>query len=244
MANLDELHAAVLGVPGVVGAVVSGKGSGIPTVRVWTDDSRDPGELQAEVKSLVARARTGGLERSTAPVIREVAAPRDPVPPDVVPAQQIDGAPPPVPGFPKRSGLGRGLESLIPNAVEERAPAHLVSIDLTKQPVLEMIAIEESASGVAVRALDTARNLAEAKVIGGASSINPMIVAAVAELLGELPAPRLVSVELRDTEAAAVLVVTLELGDATIAAGAAVVQGGMPFTLGKAAWAAIKSVRN
>ena len=149
-----------------------------------------------------------------------------------------------MPGFPKRSGLGRGLESLIPDAVGEPAPAHLVSIDLTKQPVLEMIAIEESASGVTVRAVDTARNVAEAKVIGGASSINPMIVAAVAELLGELPAPRLVSVELRDTEAAAVLVVTLELGDATIAAGAAVVQGGMPFTLGKAAWAAIKSVRN
>lgn len=107
-----------------------------------------------------------------------------------------------------------------------------------------MIAIEESSTGVTVRAVDTARNVAEAKVIGGASSINPVIVSAVAELLGELPAPRLASVELRDTEIAAVLVVTLELADTTIAAGAAVVQGGMPFTLGKAAWSAIKSVRS
>ena len=107
-----------------------------------------------------------------------------------------------------------------------------------------MIAIEESASGVTVRAVDSARNVAESKVMGGAASVNPSIVSAVAELLGEAPAPRLVSVELRDTEVAAVLVVTIELGDGVVSAGAAVVQGGMPFTLGKATWAAIRSARS
>ena len=230
LANLEELHAAVLGVPGVVGAVISGEGSPAPRVRIWTDDSRDPDELQEEVKALVARARSGGLDTSRT-VIRE----------------QEPSAPPrpmaALPGPNKRSGLGKGLESLLPDAVEEPAPAHLVSIDLSRPPALEMIAIEESSSGVTVRAVDTARNVAEAKVIGGTTSINPVIVSAVAELLGELPTPRLVSVELRDTEVAAVLVVTLELSDTTVTAGAAVVQGGMPFTLGKAAWAAIRSAR-
>lgn len=238
MANLEELHAAVLGVPGVVGAVVSNQDA-TPTVRVWTDDSRDPDELQAEVRSLVVRARAGGLERSTEHVIRDLdppaTKPEAPTRPRAVEA---------VPGPPKRSGLGRGLDALIPDAVGVPAPAHLVSIDLSKPPSLDMIAIEESSTGVTVRAVDTARNVAEAKVIGGASSINPVIVSAVAELLGELPAPRLVSVELRDTEVASVLVVTLELADTTVTAGAAVVQGGMPFTLGKAAWAAITSARN
>ena len=229
----------MLGIPGVVGAVVSDDESPAPTVRVWTDNSRDPDELQTEVKSLVARARAGGLESSTAPVVRDVGPP----PAEKAPRASARNASP-VPGLPKRTGLGRGLDSLLPDAGEETAPAHLVSIDLSKPPALEMIAIEESSTGVTVRAVDTARNVAEAKVIGGASSINPVIVSAVAELLGELPAPRLASVELRDTEVAAVLVVTLELADTTIAAGAAVVQGGMPFTLGKAAWSAIKSVRS
>ncbi len=228
----------MLGVPGVVGAVVSDGDTAAPKVRVWTDDSRDPEELQAEVKSLVARARSGGLEGSTAPVIRELeSAPRESS--RAEPSRPV----PSIGGLPKRTGLGRGLDKLIPDAVAEPAPAHLVSIDLSKPPALEMIAIEESSTGVTVRAVDTARNVAEAKVIGGAASINPVIVAAVAELVGELPAPRLVSVELRDTEVAAVLVVTLELADTSVAAGAAVVQGGMPFTLGKAAWAAIRSVR-
>lgn len=196
---------------------------------MWTDDSRDPDELQAEVRSVVARARSGGS--SAGPVIREP----DPAPPP----RSISS----FPGPPRKGGLGKGLDSLLPDAVAERAPAHLVSIDLSNPPSLDMIAIEESASGVTVRAVDSANNIAEAKVNSGTASINPAIVSAVAELVGEMPAPRLVAVELRDTEVAAVLVVTLELADTTIAAGAAVVQGGMPFTLGKAAWSAIRSVR-
>ena len=243
LANLEELHAAVLGVPGVVGAEVSGEGAATPSVRVWTDNSRDPEELQAEVRSLVLRARSGGLAKSTAPVIRDFEPPDEPLSKRQTTVPQ-PRAVAPIPGLPRRSGLGRGLDSLIPDAGAEPPPAHLVSIDLSKPPALEMIAIEESASGVTVRASDTARNVAEAKVIGGTSSINPAIVTAVAELLGELPAPHLVSVELRDTEVAAVLVLTLEMADATLAAGAAIVQGGMPFTLGKAAWSAIRSVRD
>lgn len=232
MVNLEELHAAVLNVPGVVGAVVSPSDSGPPSVRIWTDDSRNPDDLEAEVKSLVIRSGRGTQPDS--PIVPEpiVAVP------DV--AESPAAA---APGNGRRSGLGRGLDKLFPDAGEQRPPAHLVSIDLTKSPTLEMIAIEESAAGVVVRAHDTARNVAETKVLGAASSVNPAIVAVVAELLGELPAPRLVSVELRDTEVAAVLVVTLELADTTVTAGAAVVQGGMPFTLGKAAWSAIKSVR-
>lgn len=236
MANLEELQAAVLGIPGVVGAEVAPRPSGLPSVRVWTDDTRDPAELQAEVKLVVTRAAqaSGTVAEPPPAVIREPVPPTNPDR-SVSPVQRLAGS--------KRSGLGRGLDSLIPDAEDGKSPAHLVSIDLSTPPSLEMIAIEESATGVTVRAIDTARNVAEAKVVNGAASINPTIVAAVGELLGEMPPPRLVAVELRDSEAAAVLVVTLEMADTSVTAGAAVVQGGMPFTLGKAAWAAIRSVR-
>jgi hypothetical protein len=199
---------------------------------VWTDDSRDPNELRSEVRSLVARAHTPAPAPEPTP---------EPTPPEEVTVRPISSAP----GLPanRRGGLGRGLDSIIAVADGERAPAHLVSIDLSVSPVLALIAVEESATGVTVRAADSAKSEAEAKVIGGPGSINPAIVAAVSELLSEMPAPRLVSVELRDTEVAAVLVVTLELADTTVAAGAAVVQGGMPFTLGRATWWAITSAR-
>ncbi len=237
----------MLGIPGVVGAEVAEMDSGAPSVRIWTDDSRDPAELDAEVRAIVSRARATGGEHPSRQRQSAESADAPPatnatdVTPDRATVSPLASAPNPSPV--KRSGLGRGLDSLISVAGSEPAPAHLVSIDLTTQSSLEMIAIEESAGGVTVRAMDTAGVVAEAKVIGAAGSINPTIVAAVAELLGETPAPRLVSVELRDTEVAAVMVVTLELVDTTVAAGAAVVQGGMPFTLGKASWAAIRSVR-
>ena len=229
MVSVEELQAAVLGVPGVVGAEVAESESGAPYVRVWTDDSRHPDELRSEVMSLVTRARLAAPEP-----LPDLLAEEDTVRP-------ISAASGP-PGS-RRGGLGRGLESIIAVTDSGRAPAHLVSIDLSAPPVLELIAVEESAAGVTVRAVDSAQSVAEAKVIGGPGSLNPAIVAAVAELQGETPAPRLVSVELRDAELAAVLVVTLELADATVTAGAAVVKGGMPFTLGRATWFAIASAR-
>lgn len=229
LVSLEELQAAVLGIPGVVGAKIAESPSGPPSVRVWTDDSRDPGELRSEVKSIVARA--------------QLATPRpEPEAPGEDTVRGISSAAD-IPGH-RRSGLGRGLDTIIAGAGAEKPPAHLISIDLAAAPVLELIAVEETATGVTVRAVDSAKSVAEAKVIGGPGSINPAIVAAVAELHGEMPAPRLVSVELRDTELAAVLVVTLELADTTVAAGAAVVQGGMPFTLGRATWWAITSAKS
>lgn len=227
MASIEELRAAVLGIPGVVGAEVVDAGSGPPTVRVWTDASRDPVELRAEIQELVARGSALSL-------------PVAPAQPDEAAMRPLEAAAP-VPAKP-RGGLGRDLDTLIAVAGEDPVPAQLVPVAQTPRR-LELVAVEESAAGVAVRAVDSAGMAAEAKVIGGHSAVNPAIVAAVAELLGEAPAPRLVSVELRDTEVAAVLVVTLELGDTEPAAGAAVVRSGMPFTLGRATWNAISAAR-
>jgi hypothetical protein len=196
---------------------------------VWTDATRDPAELRAEVRSVVARSH--------------MATPwPEPLPPVVDHGvSDISSAADSLVG--RRGGLGRGLDSIIASTDGEPAPAHLISFKLTASPVLDLIAVEESASGITVRAVDSTSSVAEAKVIGGSRSLNSAIVAAVAELLGEMPAPRLVSVELRDTDVAPVLVVTVELADTTLAAGAAVVQGGMPFTLGRATWAAVTSAR-
>lgn len=231
MASLDELQAAVLGIPGVIGADVAASETGPPAVRVWTDNSRDPEELRAEVRSVVARAYRRGLAGESPHVIRE--------PDDAKPNLRPVESPPLPPG--RRSGLGRGLDELFRSTDEEEpeAASPSMTIDLTAKGSLDTIAIEESAAGVTVRAIDSARRVAEAKVIGGAASVNQAIVSAVAELVGEQPAPQLISVELRDSKVATVLVVTLERADATVTAGAAVVEGGMPFTLGKATWVAL-----
>ena len=169
LATTEELQAAVLGIPGVVGAIVGDEPGRPPTVKVWVDDTRDPADLKAEVRALVARAEAlRSLDGP--PPVQPLASEIEAATQEPAAVRSITSA---SGGLPRRSGLGRGLESLLPDVADEPVPGHLVAIDLTRAPSLEMIAIEESASGVTVRAVDTAHNVAEAKVIGGASSVNP-----------------------------------------------------------------------
>lgn len=140
----------------------------------------------------------------------------------------------------RRSGLGRGLDELMA-ATEAVLPTQLVppSAVAAPRPVrLTLVAVEETAGGISVRASDSAGGISFSPV-SDPRSLNQAVVSAVARLLRERPAPRLAGVELRDVEDAPVLTVVLAHCDGRRLVGSSIVEGGMPFTLGRAVWEAL-----
>lgn len=172
------------------------------------------------------------------------------VPTDEVNRQirQVLGMPDPV-GAPgahanrKTAGLGRGLSDILAADLSTTPPNLFESTenDGILTAGLALVAVEETAGGISVRAADSSGGIAFAPV-EDTRSLNQAVVSAVGRLCNEQPLPRLTGVEVRDVEGAAVLTVVLALGDGRKAAGAALVQGGMPFTLARAVWEALASV--
>ena len=141
---------------------------------------------------------------------------------------------------PRRTGLGRGLGELLETNGAASAPAQLAADGAEVPITLALVAVEETAGGVSVRAADSTGGIAFSPV-EDPRSLNQAVVAAVARLRHHRPVPRLSGVEVRDVSAEPVLTAVLELADGSKAAGAAIVAGGMPFTLGKAVWEALAS---
>ena len=120
-----------------------------------------------------------------------------------------------------------------------------VQVDSSVNPAattLALVAVEETADGVSVRAADSRGGLAFSPV-ADPRSINQAVVNAVARLRRERPVPRLAGVETRNVSGQPVLTVVLAFVDDTRAVGSALVVGGMPFTLGMAVWEALGSPR-
>ena len=95
------------------------------------------------------------------------------------------------------------------------------------------LAIEETTDGVEIRAVDDAGREAGAVVAPGADGLTTAVAAAVARLRG-FPPPRGVVVNTRDVDGATVVTVLIEMPSGARAAGAAMVTGGLPFTVGRA----------
>ena len=153
-----------------------------------------------------------------------------------------DGDDPPT-GTERKVGLGRGLSDILaagsvgasPNLFEPALPK------ADSRPGLALVAVEETVGGISVRAADSTGGIAFSPV-EDTRSLNQAVVSAVGRLREERPLPRLSGVEIRDVDGAAVLTVVLTLGDGRKSVGAALVEGGMPFTLGKAVWEALASL--
>jgi hypothetical protein len=107
---------------------------------------------------------------------------------------------------------------------------------------LELVTVEETRDGVAVRAADSAGHMVVAPV-NDPATLNAVIVSVIARLLGESPAPALLGAELKDLGGIRVLTVVLGLAAGRRAVGAAPFDGGMPFTLGRAIWEALAASR-
>ena len=117
-------------------------------------------------------------------------------------------------------------------------PPQLDAQEPVIRPGLALVAVEETAGGVSVRAADSIGGVAFSPV-EDTSSLNQAVVSAVGRLRRVRPLPRLAGVEVRDVNGAAVLTVVLTLADGQRAVGAALVDAGMPFTLGRAVWDAL-----
>jgi len=229
--SVQELQTAVRSVPGISVADVEARDENGPLVRLWLDGSRDADEVAADVRLLLGEH--GYATRES--ILRDSDEAADEV---------EDPAPPPI--SPRRSGLGRGLDSLIPGSVDEDAPSHLqVATPLSvssEPPRLELVATEETADGIAVRAVDS-HGRAAISPINRDDELHPAVTAAVGGLFGEPDPPRLIGFETHEVGGVAVLTCVIETAKGDVGTGSAVVAAGLPFSLGRAVWSALESLR-
>ncbi len=224
--SVQELQTAVRAVPGISIADVEARDANGPLVRVWLDGSRDADEVAADVRLVLGEH--GYATRES--ILRD-------------PEEDEPAAPP---GSPRRSGLGRGLESLIPAPGDDAAPAHLqVATPLHVPPApprLDLEATKEKADGMAVRAVDS-HGRAVISPINRDDELHPAVTAAVGGLFGEPDPPRLIGFETHEVGGVAVLTCVIETAKGDVGSGSAVVAAGLPFTLGRAVWSALESLR-
>ena len=209
-ADLEELLAAV---PGVANIEVDLREDGSPHLRVWLDGSVPADDVGEEIQQAVSAVRIKTPTQGEASPERKV-------------------------------GLGKGLNEIL-ESDEAMSPPHQFRPETTEpepevRPTLALVAVEETAGGISVRAADSKGGIAFSPV-DDPRSLNQAVVSAVARLRQEKPIPRLAGVEIRDVSGDPVLTVVLVFADGRRSVGAALVEGGMPFTLGRAVWEAIGS---
>lgn len=103
---------------------------------------------------------------------------------------------------------------------------------------IESVAIEESTSGLRVIVHSSDGRDAAQTIGDGPQATDLAVLAAVAQLAGAT-IPRLITVDERSIEGAGVVTVVVETSAGKRAAGSAVVVGGRPFAVARAAHAAI-----
>ena len=127
--STSDLRDALRAVSGVADAEVTERAGEAPIIRVWLDGSRPGAEVEHDIDVVISERGYQGSFRSP-----EAKAARD----------DANG---------RRAGLGRGLDTLIPVANEESAPAHL-------QEVGSGVAALDSPTGDAVgKAIPTVNSL-------------------------------------------------------------------------------------
>ena len=228
--NVEELRHAVGSLPGVASVDVTPQVGAPPLVRVWTDGTMSHADVQLSVERLVA---TGAFNELDADSRRLEGA---------MMSRDYDDLPPAEPSK-RRSGLGRSLVETLPHAFAEREPSHLATEERQAERGGRFLrlAIEESSEGVDIRAVDDLNQEAEAAVEPGPDGLTNAVASAVARLRG-FPAPIRVATNTRDVDGTTVVTVLLELPTGEQAAGAAIVTGGLPFTVGRAVDSALTAL--
>ena len=143
----------------------------------------------------------------------------------------------------RRAGLGRSLADTLPAALAEPIPSHFAEdTDAGRDSGhLTKLAIEETVDGVEVRAIDDAGHEAGSIVAPGEDGLARAVATAVALLRG-FPPPHGVAVNTRDVDGTTVVTVLIEMSSGTTLAGAAIVTGGLPFTVGRAVDSALNGL--
>jgi len=239
--TIEELRRAVRSLPGVASADVMPQSGAPPIVRLWTDGTIPDAVVQRAVQLLVAKGSANGSD----PVHAEDSAPEPIAEPPIeeVPAIDADDVPAVKPAK-RRVGLGKTLGETLPGAFAETAPSHLATETISDRAGVHRflrLAIEETSDGVGVRAVDDLGRETEAAVGAGADGLTVAVASAVARLRG-FPSPLRTATNTRDIDGTTVVTVLVELPGGEKAAGAAIVTGGLPFTVGRAVDSALTSL--
>ena len=239
--TIEELRRAVRSLPGVASADVMPQPGAPPVVRLWTDGTIPDAVVQRAVQLLVAK----GLANGSDPVHAEALGPEPVAEPPIeeTPDIDLDDVPAAKPAK-RRAGLGKTLGETLPGAFAETAPSHLATETLPDKTGVSRflrLAIEETSDGVDVRAVDDLGRETEAAVGPGANGLTVAVASAVARLRG-FPSPLRTATNTRDIDGTTVVTVLVELPGGEKAAGAAIVTGGLPFTVGRAVDSALTSL--
>jgi hypothetical protein len=144
----------------------------------------------------------------------------------------------------RRVGLGKTFGDTLPSAFAETAPSHLATETIpveTGHRRFLRLAIEETFDGVDVRAVDDLGREVEAAVGPGPDGLTTAVASAVARLRG-FPSPVRTATNTREVDGTTVVTVLVELPGGEKAAGAAIVTGGLPFTVGRAVDSALTAL--
>lgn len=238
--TIDELRRAVRSLPGVASADVMPQPGAAPIVRLWTDGTIPDAVVQRAVQLLVARGSANGS--GPAPVETSAGEPVAETPTDD--SLQAEEETPDARSGKRRVGLGKTLEETLPGAFAQAAPSHLATETTPDKAGVRRflrLAIEETTDGVEVRAIDDLGREAEAAVGPGPDGLTVAVASAVARLRG-FPSPVRTATNTRDVDGTTVVTVLLELPGGEKAAGAAIVTGGLPFTVGRAVDSALTAL--
>ena len=134
---------------------------------------------------------------------------------------------------------------------EMAQPGTPLTVELPEEPVqapavpqplvvesLAKVSIVEGRDGITVRAETTAGRDASYPAVSSGDRLDEAVVAAVAALVGMVPAPVIVEVEDRQVDGTPLVTIVLEVGRDRFA-GSSIVEGGRPFAVGRATWIAL-----
>lgn len=136
---------------------------------------------------------------------------------------------PTAPPAPRRSGLGRGLDTALAHAAAQEPPAQVLS--RSRHDLI--LTVLEDASGTTVSLVDEAGRTGEASAAADADSITAAAIDAAADLTRS--SARCVHHDVRRVDAADVATVLVAGARGTLSAGAAVVSGSEAFATAVAA---------
>jgi hypothetical protein len=238
--TIEELRRAVRSLPGVASADVTPQTGAPPIVRLWTDGTIPDAVVQRAVQLLVARAAANGS--GAAPTETSAAEAIASTPSDE--SLRVEHETPDAKAGKRRVGLGKTLEETLPGAFAQAAPSHLATETLPAEAGIRRflrLAIEETTDGVEVRAIDDLGRESEAAVGPGPDGLTIAVASAVARLRG-FPTPLRTATNTRDVDGTTVVTVLIELPGGEKAAGAAIVTGGLPFTVARAVDSALTAL--
>ena len=238
--TIEELRRAVRSLPGVASADVMPQSDAPPVVRLWTDGTIPDAVVQRAVQLLAAKGSANGSD--PVPAEAFAAEPIAEAPTDETP-DVVDETSAPQPAK-RRVGLGKTLGETLPGAFTATAPSHLATGTIPDESGVRRflrLAIEETSNGVDVRAIDDLGRETEAGVGPGPDGLTVAVASAVARLRG-FPSPLRTATNTRDVDGTTVVTVLVELPGGEKAAGAAIVTGGLPFTVGRAVDSALTAL--